>query len=137
VLKNDSDNFLYMDGSTKKIRKKSTFMFGTSSIINNYISDHVKIKYIINDSSLTTQISNEMTTLVDNTSTLWNPDGVGGRNPDGIYGILDIFYNENITGNIYDIPAEKWSKNGNKYIFKDIPVYDAPILIADKSLINL
>ncbi len=46
-------------------------------------------------------------------------------------------YVDMITGNIYDIPAEKWSKNGNKYIFKDIPVYDAPILIADKSLINL
>lgn len=42
-----------------------------------------------------------------------------------------------ITGNIYDIPAEKRSKTGNKYILKDSPVYDAPILIADKSLINL
>jgi len=46
-------------------------------------------------------------------------------------------YVDMITGNIYDIPAEKRSKTGNKYILKDSPVYDAPILIADKSLINL
>jgi Glycosyl hydrolases family 39 len=42
-----------------------------------------------------------------------------------------------ITGAVYEIPATQWSKKGNTYIFKDIPVYDAPILIADKSLINL
>jgi hypothetical protein len=42
-----------------------------------------------------------------------------------------------ITGAVYEIPATQWSKKGNTYIFKDIPVYDSPILIADKSLINL
>ena len=41
-----------------------------------------------------------------------------------------------ITGSVYEIPATKWSKKGNTYSFKEIPVYDAPILVADKSLIQ-
>jgi hypothetical protein len=40
-----------------------------------------------------------------------------------------------ITGEVFEIPAENWKKDGPKYSFKDIPVYDGPILIADKSLI--
>lgn len=42
-----------------------------------------------------------------------------------------------ITGNIYDIPASQWSKNGTKYTFRNIPVYDGPILIADKKLLRI
>ena len=42
-----------------------------------------------------------------------------------------------ITGAVYEIPTQQWSKKGNTFNFKDIPVYDAPILIVDKSLINL
>lgn len=42
-----------------------------------------------------------------------------------------------ITGGIYEMPAEKWSKEGNAYTFKDIFIYDSPILIADKSLIKV
>jgi quercetin dioxygenase-like cupin family protein len=41
-----------------------------------------------------------------------------------------------ITGAVYQIPANKWTKKGNTYTFIDVPVYDAPIVIADKSLIN-
>ena len=41
-----------------------------------------------------------------------------------------------ITGGVYEIPATKWSKKGNTYTFKEIPVYDAPIVIADKSLVH-
>ncbi len=41
-----------------------------------------------------------------------------------------------ITGAVHEIPAANWSKAGNVYTFKDIPVYDAPVLIADKSLIT-
>ncbi len=44
-------------------------------------------------------------------------------------------YVDIITGGVYEIPASQWNRDGNKYTFKDIPVYDAPILIADKSLI--
>ncbi len=41
-----------------------------------------------------------------------------------------------ISGSVYEIPATKWSKKGNAYTFKEIPVYDAPVVIADKSLIH-
>lgn len=40
-----------------------------------------------------------------------------------------------ISGEVFEIPADKWKKEGTKYSFQDIPVYDGPILIADKSLI--
>ncbi|MCX6902436.1 MAG: beta-galactosidase [Verrucomicrobia bacterium] len=39
-----------------------------------------------------------------------------------------------ITGGIHEIPEEKIVRDGEKVSFKDIPVYDAPTLIADKSL---
>ncbi|MBC8152475.1 MAG: hypothetical protein H7Z72_06155 [Bacteroidetes bacterium] len=45
-------------------------------------------------------------------------------------------YVDIITGGVYDIPASQWKKTGDTYTFTDIPVYDAPILIADKSLIK-
>jgi Glycosyl hydrolases family 39 len=45
-------------------------------------------------------------------------------------------YVDIITGGVYEIPQNQWRKEGNKFIFKDLPVYDAPILIADKSLLN-
>jgi hypothetical protein len=42
-----------------------------------------------------------------------------------------------LTGKVYEIPLNQWRKNEkNVYIFKNIPIYDSPILIADKSLIN-
>jgi hypothetical protein len=40
-----------------------------------------------------------------------------------------------ISGEVFEIPADMWNKEGPKYSFRDIPVYDGPILIADKSLI--
>jgi len=40
-----------------------------------------------------------------------------------------------ITGGIHEIPAEQIARDGDKLTFKDIPVYDAPTLIADKSLV--
>jgi hypothetical protein len=46
-------------------------------------------------------------------------------------------YVDMITGAVYEIPVDKWSVVGNKYSFKDVPVYDAPILIADKTLIAI
>jgi hypothetical protein len=42
-----------------------------------------------------------------------------------------------ITGGVYEVPASQWSKKGNTYTFKDIPVYDGPVLLADKSLIRI
>lgn len=42
-----------------------------------------------------------------------------------------------LTGSVYEIPTEQWSRKGNVYSFKKIPIYDAPVLIADKSLLKL
>lgn len=42
-----------------------------------------------------------------------------------------------ITGNVYSIPSSMWAKNEKEYTFKSLPIYDAPILIADKSLIKI
>ena len=40
-----------------------------------------------------------------------------------------------ITGGIFAIPKEKMSVEGDKVIFKDIPVYDAPTFITDRTLL--
>jgi alpha-galactosidase len=40
-----------------------------------------------------------------------------------------------VSGRVYEIPSSDWSKKGVTYSFKNIPVYDAPILIIDKSLV--
>lgn len=44
---------------------------------------------------------------------------------------------EMVTGNVYEIPAERWFKEGRVDQFKDMPVYDSPILILEKSLIEI
>ncbi len=41
------------------------------------------------------------------------------------------------TGEVYDIPDRNLSKQGSVYTFKNIPVYDSPVLIAEKELIRL
>ena len=41
------------------------------------------------------------------------------------------------TGQVYELPASSWKKNGTHYTFENIPVYDSPVLIADRSLIPL
>ncbi len=45
-------------------------------------------------------------------------------------------YVDILTGGVYEIPITQWSKQANTYTFSAIPVYDSPILIIDKSLIN-
>ena len=42
-----------------------------------------------------------------------------------------------LTGHIYEIPKKGWRKTGSTYTFSDVPVYDSPVLIADKSSLNL
>jgi hypothetical protein len=42
-----------------------------------------------------------------------------------------------ITGEIHKISASQWSKSGNSDVFKNIPIYDGPIAIADKSLFKI
>ena len=40
-----------------------------------------------------------------------------------------------VSGRIYEIPADRIVKTGEFTIFKDIPLYDAPVLIAEKELV--
>lgn len=40
-----------------------------------------------------------------------------------------------VTGNIYEIPKEQWSREDGADRFRQIPVYDAPVLIAEKKLL--
>ena len=42
-----------------------------------------------------------------------------------------------ITGAVHEIPAAQWRRNGRTYTFTGIPVYDAPVLVADRSLVPL
>jgi hypothetical protein len=46
-------------------------------------------------------------------------------------------YVDIISGRVYEIPASQWKKEGNRLTFQKIPVYDGPVVIADKSLIPL
>jgi hypothetical protein len=41
------------------------------------------------------------------------------------------------TGEVLTIHDSIWKKNGNTYLFSDIPVYDSPVLVIDLSLITL
>ncbi|MFD2570461.1 beta-galactosidase [Spirosoma soli] len=40
-----------------------------------------------------------------------------------------------LTGHVYEIPKAQWSKSGTTYTFRNIPVYDSPILVAEKALV--
>ncbi len=42
-----------------------------------------------------------------------------------------------VSGAVHDVPPSQWERNGDAYRFKGIPVYDAPVVLADKSLIPL
>ncbi|WP_461054034.1 GH39 family glycosyl hydrolase [Spirosoma arcticum] len=44
-------------------------------------------------------------------------------------------YVDIITGGVYEIPADQWTKTGTTYTFRNIPVYDSPVLIVDKSIV--
>lgn len=49
----------------------------------------------------------------------------------------DPVYVDLREGKIYDIPASNWSRTGASYTFTQIPCYDSPILIADKSVFGM
>ncbi|HNX34071.1 MAG TPA: beta-galactosidase [Kiritimatiellia bacterium] len=40
-----------------------------------------------------------------------------------------------VSGGIYEFPAGRVARDGGTVVFKDVPVYDAPVLIAEKSLV--
>lgn len=41
-----------------------------------------------------------------------------------------------LTGNIHAIPPEHIAADGSTYVFKDLPVYDSPAVLTDKSLLS-
>jgi hypothetical protein len=41
-----------------------------------------------------------------------------------------------VSGRVYEIPAEKIQRAGGVITFKDLPLYDAPVLIAEKALLK-
>jgi hypothetical protein len=42
-----------------------------------------------------------------------------------------------ISGRVYEIPAERRIRTGEFTVFKDVPLYDAPVLIAERSTLPL
>ena len=48
----------------------------------------------------------------------------------------DPVFIDMISGKVYDIPEENWLRKGTHYFFKNIPVYDSPVIIAEKKLIR-
>jgi len=45
-------------------------------------------------------------------------------------------YVDILTGGIYEIPENQIIRKGNVILFRNIPVYDSPVLIAEKSLLK-
>lgn len=41
-----------------------------------------------------------------------------------------------LTGHVYELPKSNWRKTGTTYTFTNVPVYDSPVLIADRSVLN-
>ncbi|MBM3858737.1 MAG: hypothetical protein FJ395_03700 [Verrucomicrobia bacterium] len=41
------------------------------------------------------------------------------------------------TGRVHEIPRGRWSREGETALFKQVPVYDSPVLIADKATLPL
>ena len=39
-----------------------------------------------------------------------------------------------VSGRIYEIPADRITTSDESLLFKDIPLYDAPVLIAEKAI---
>lgn len=49
----------------------------------------------------------------------------------------DPVYVDLRTGDVYEIPDKDWNREGTKYTFYNIPVYDSPVMIADRSVLYL
>jgi hypothetical protein len=55
--------------------------------------------------------------------------------PDGKFS--DPVYVDLLSGAVYRIPKNRWTRKGSAYEFRKIPVYDSPVLITDKSNLHL
>lgn len=41
------------------------------------------------------------------------------------------------TGDVYEIPKKSWKTTGDKVIFSNLALYDSPVLIAERDMLNL
>ena len=77
--------------------------------------------------------------------TIWKDDAIPGDDCEMTFldfafaggGFEDPVLVDMITGGVYEIPAAQWSREGTIDRFRRIPVYDAPVLIAERSLIPI
>ncbi len=77
--------------------------------------------------------------------TIWKSDAIPGddRNPQPLdFAFVGSHFKKPvlvdiITGNVYEIAAAQWQHDGNIDRFFRIPVYDAPVLLTDRSLIPI
>jgi hypothetical protein len=75
----------------------------------------------------------------------WDKGGVPSNRNDTVSATLTVpggafaepVWVDTISGGVYEIPKEKVSEAGGKVTFKDVPAYDAPAFIADRSLLSI
>ena len=42
-----------------------------------------------------------------------------------------------LTGSVFAIPRDRWSRQGEAVTFKQLPLYDSPVLIAEKAALAI
>ena len=112
------------NANSKIISKEISYHKGTDRSLAVYGYEHKKTK-----KQVFTIWSDEYIPTDSNSTKSINFTFSNGNFEQSVY--VDI-----ITGGVFEIPTSQWSKDGHKYTFNNIPIYDAPILIADKSLID-
>ena len=46
-------------------------------------------------------------------------------------------YADLLTGEVLEIPSGSWRQEGNRAVFRGLPLYDSPVLVAERSLVPL
>ena len=46
-------------------------------------------------------------------------------------------YADLVTGKVHEFPRDRWSANGGSVTFKQMPICDSPVLIAEKTALRL
>ena len=75
----------------------------------------------------------------------WDKSAVPSNDNDTVTATLTIangsfqqpVWVDTLTGGIYEIPPEKMLLQDGKVVFQDVPVYDAPTFITDRSLLTM
>ena len=52
-------------------------------------------------------------------------------------GIEEAVYADLRTGRVYRIPAESVARDGDALVLRRIPVYDSPVLLADRAALTI